>query len=150
MTAQATRLVLAAHGASLQGTAIGGAAVLPFGPRSLASERFRHDPPTPLELEQAIDVVEDALSATRLPWADRGTLLAADPWVRALPGLETDGAELSRERVEAMFQQLASASLGHPGARAGLPAGGEAAATLLILRECMHHLGFEAVQTVAG
>jgi hypothetical protein len=47
-------------------------------------------------------------------------------------------ASLSVEVVEQMFTRLAA------GVR-GLPAGGEFSATLLILRELMHHLGFTSV-----
>ena len=55
------------------------------------------------------------------------------------------GPTLSLDAVEQWFQRQASASLGHPGAMAGLPGGPAAAATLLILRECMHHLGHASV-----
>ncbi|MEZ5658025.1 MAG: hypothetical protein R3E83_05715 [Burkholderiaceae bacterium] len=44
-----------------------------------------------------------------------------------------------------MFSQLASAALGRPSAIDGLLSGREAAAALLIVRECMHHLGFETL-----
>jgi hypothetical protein len=128
----------------------GRSAVLPLTPRSLADAAFRHDPPTPQELEHAIDRVEDALTATRLRWEERGTLTASDPNIRTLPGLEVEGGTLSRDDVEALFQQLTSASFGHPGACVGLPSGGESAAALVILRECMHHLGFEAVRSAAA
>ena len=46
---------------------------------------------------------------------------------------------MSLETVEDWFQRLASASLGQPAAMQGLPAGREAAASLLVLREIMHH-----------
>jgi hypothetical protein len=49
------------------------------------------------------------------------------------------------ETVEQLFQRLASASLGDPIARQGLPTGSTFAATLLILREFMHHLGFASI-----
>lgn len=42
-------------------------------------------------------------------------------------------------------QRLASAALGHPGAAAGLPDDLEFVAAALLLRECMHHLGFAAL-----
>ena len=122
--------------------------VLSVGVRSLADALFRHDPPTPFELEQAIDAVEDALTASRLRHAARGDLLTVDPRLLALPGLQAAGARLARDEVEALFQRLASASLGDPGARAGLPPGRDAAAALLILRECMHHLGYDGVRRV--
>ena len=52
------------------------------------------------------------------------------------------------ETIEQWFQRLAAASLGRPGAMQGLPAGREAAATLLILREFMHHRGHSEITFV--
>ena len=52
---------------------------------------------------------------------------------------------MSLETVEDWFQRLASASLGQPAAMQGLPAGREAAASLLVLREIMHHRGYTSV-----
>ena len=49
---------------------------------------------------------------------------------------------------EQWFQRLASASLGQPRALQGLPAGREAAATLLVLREFMHHRGHASIVAV--
>lgn len=119
------------------------------GARGLAERLFRHDPPMPYEIEQAIDRVEDALAATGLKHAVRGDLLTRDPQLHALLGLRTAGDRVTRDEVELRFQRLASASLGHPGLRDGLPAG-PAAAALLILRECMHHLGYEGVRREGG
>ena len=70
----------------------------------LADAVFRHDPPTPAEMEQAIDIVEDALMATPLRHAERGKLVTADPLLRNLPGLSHEGARLTRDEVEALFQ----------------------------------------------
>jgi len=52
---------------------------------------------------------------------------------------------VQRLDMEALFQRLASAALGHPGAAAGLPDDLEFVAAALLLRECMHHLGFAAL-----
>lgn len=124
--------------------------VMGAGVDDLASAVFRHDPPTPAELEQAIDIVEDALMATRLPHAERGELLSSEALIRALPGLQNGGSRLTRDEVEALFQQMASVSLGNPGALGDLPPSRQACATLLLLRECMHHLGFAAVRITTG
>ena len=118
--------------------------VVAVGARGLAEGLFRHDPPMPYEIEQAIDRVEDALAATGLKQAVRGDLLTREPQLHALLGLRTVGDRLARDEVELRFQRLASASLGHPGLSDGLPAG-LATGALLILRECMHHLGYEGV-----
>ena len=126
--------------------------VLHVGARGIAGRFFRHAPPMPFELEQAIDAVEDALTSSRLQHAARGELVTNDPllreWVTA-SSPQGDGVRLTRDEVEAMFQRLASASLGHPRALAGLPTEGDAAAALLILRECMHHLGYGGIRFAA-
>ena len=44
-------------------------AVMAVGVDGLADDVFLHDPPTPAELERALDVVEDALMTTGLPRA---------------------------------------------------------------------------------
>lgn len=123
---------------------------LPVGTRDLADDVLRHDPPTPAELERAIDVVEDALTGSRLARANRGDLVAPDALLSALPGLSAPGARLTRDAVEALFQLLASRSLGTPVVGSDLPLGRNLAAALLILRECMHHLGFDGVLISAG
>ena len=125
------------------------AVTLPVGIRDVADNVLRHEPPTPVELERAIDVFEDALSGSRLAQAERGALVTSDAVLRSLPGLQASATGLSREAVEAQFQRLAARSLGTPVAEAELPAGRDFAAALLILRECMHHLGFESVQLAA-
>jgi hypothetical protein len=119
--------------------------VLAVGIGDLASKVFRHDPPAPYEMEQAIDLVEDALAATGLKRAERADLLISDEPLCALLGLQTMGNRVTSEEVEAKFQRLASVSLGHPGLLEGLPSSGRVAAALLVLRECVHHLGFAGV-----
>jgi hypothetical protein len=128
----------------------GDVVTLPVGVGDLARDVLRHDPPTPAELERGIELVEDALAAARLPKADRGTFMISDTGARALPGLGTPEALLPLDAVEALFQRLASRALGTPVAVAELPEGREIAAVLLLLRECMHHLGFDHVGSSPG
>lgn len=140
----ATRLQLQPHSTVL---AFGDAepVTLPVGPAGLAEAVLRHDPPTAAELEGVIDRIEDALTASRLAHADRGELRIDDAVLRTLPGLGAVGSQLTRDAVEALFGKLASRSLGTPVSPAELPPGRDLAAALVILRECMHHLGFERV-----
>lgn len=124
----------------------GAETLIDVGIRDIAEGLFRRDPPTPLEMEQAIDVVEEALAASGLRQGSGGELLIADPVLHASLRLTEDGMRLTRDEVEARFDSLAAASLGRPGALADQPPGGDAAAALLVLRECMHHLGYESVR----
>jgi hypothetical protein len=122
MTSTPVRLHLQARSTRLD---IGKAQIvtLPVGVGDLAEDVLRHEPPTPSELERAIDVVEDALTGSRLPRADRGDLVTADSLLRAVPGLGVHGARLTRDAVEALLHRLASRSLGTPISGAELPAG---------------------------
>jgi hypothetical protein len=106
--------------------------------------------PTSAELERASDVVEDALAGSRLAQGSRGELVTADPVLLALPGLDGPSASLTRDDVETLFQRLASRALGMPVAAAGSPHGRELAAAIVIVRECMYHLGFDRVRSNAA
>ena len=119
---------------------------LRVGPQGLADTVLQHDPPTPAELERAIDLVEDALTGLHIASAGSDRLVTADSLLLALPGLGPQGGSLARDAVELLFQRLASRALGTPVPAAELPHGREIAAALLILRECMHHLGFDRVE----
>lgn len=121
--------------------------VLDLGWRTLAREHLKHDPPSPLELENAIAAIEDGIAAARIAVPGESSAESADPFLRriaASAGLPAEGpAALSREAVEQMFQRLASRA-------PGLPAGPRFAATLLILRELMHHLRIASLSLSSG
>ena len=118
---------------------------LDIGVPGIASQVFRHDPPLPYELEQAIDLVEEQVMHLRK--AEVGErLLTGDDRLHAWA--ENMGPMVPLDTVEQWFQRLASASLGRPSALDGLPGGAEAAAALLVLREFMHHLGYCSVLIV--
>jgi exopolyphosphatase/pppGpp-phosphohydrolase len=122
--------------------------VLP-GAQQLADKSFRHEPPRPVELESAIDVVEDQLTAAVGVVPTESSLVLLGPLARQLAqvsgGSERGDSTVSIETVEGLFQRLASESFGNPAARRGLPAGNIFVAGVLILREFMHHLAFESV-----
>ncbi|WP_300654844.1 hypothetical protein [Hydrogenophaga sp.] len=119
---------------------------LDLGTDSFAQLFFRSDLPSPLELERAIDHVEEELMRA-VTWKAGCAVLGTDhPMARAMAsGHGLANTVLTREVVEAAFQRLASGLLGDPSALKGLPSGREAAATLRILRELMHHLSFRLV-----
>ena len=147
MNPLSTRLQLHARHTNLQ-TGHSDPITLAVAPQGLAADFFRHQPPTPHELEQAIDAIEDALMSARIEHDERGTLMTGGPLVRAIPGLQREGDSLARDAVEAQFHRLASASLGPRLLAAAMPLDADVVATVLLLRELMHHLGFAAV-TVA-
>ncbi len=119
---------------------------LDIGTARIARDFFRHDPPTAQEIERAIDVTEDAIMRLGRPAGVRAPLLSTSPALR--PWAALSGATMTIEIVEQWFQRLALASLGQPAAMQGLPSGSEAAATLLLLREFLHHRGHASIDFV--
>ena len=121
---------------------------LALGSVATAQQFFKLDSPAPHELERAIDAVELEVMRARPMIRSESVLFAhgaaLDELGRAA-GATGEKAVIAREAVEQLFQRLASASLGDPMARRGLPSGNAFAATVLILREFMHHLGFATV-----
>ncbi len=126
-----------------------GDAVIAIGAGEIADTVFRHSPPSALEIDQAIDRVEDALTASGLRHGERGDVVIDDPQLHAV--LELGGARLraSRDEVERLFAELASATPGRIAFGDDGLAGRDAAARLLILRECLHHLGYQGVRHTA-
>jgi hypothetical protein len=110
---------------------------LDVGTARIARDFFRHDPPTAQEIERAIDVAEDAFMQLGHSAGVRAPLLST--WAAL------SGPTMTIELVEQWFQRLASASLGQPAAMQGLAFGREAAATLLLLREFLHHRGHASI-----
>ncbi len=128
--------------------------VLGIGSEALGNGPFRHEPPTPLEIEHAIEHVEDAVMPllhelpAHLPWVSSD----AASWQlhNLLPrGAANGPALLSIDAVEDFFNQLAAVSLGRPTASSGLPLQASFLAHVLILREAMHHLRFTSLGLIA-
>lgn len=108
-----------------------------------------HTPPTAAEVEEAIQIVEDALFPVRAMLAQASTLLTNDPGIAEIADLaglaEAPRRVLSREAVERLFGRMAMLAEGQPLAHSGLPARPDFYVTLLILREFLHHQGFDAI-----
>lgn len=121
---------------------------LPLGTLSLPERLWQHEPPRPAELEAAIAEVEDELMrlVSRLPV---GTALhGAGPLLRQIVAHAGGGNTLSLDALERLFNRVCAVSEGRPTATEGLPEGATFAAGVLILREFMHHLSFDALTLV--
>lgn len=118
---------------------------LALGLDALTPGPFRRDPPTSLELEQAIMVVEDVLMPLAALIPPHPVLHLQNPE----PLAEVLGSRVqSRESIERLFGQLVAMVEGDPLASAQLPRDRRVAAALLILREWMHHLDAGSVALV--
>jgi exopolyphosphatase/pppGpp-phosphohydrolase len=119
---------------------------LPLGAERTTREQFRTAPPTPLAMENAIQVVEDVVMPLRAVIPREALLFSTDASVREIARLSGDAAaeplSLSLEAMERVFNRLSAVVEGSSAAHQGLPESNHFAATLLILREFMHHLQF--------
>jgi hypothetical protein len=126
--------------------------VLAIGSDRTAREHFKHSPPSPLELEYAIAAVEDEVARARSLVPRASNLYTNDPVVGEIAVLSgvRHGAHmtLSQEAMERTFDRLTSVALGKPASHEGLPSSNTFAATLLILREFMHHMQFSSITVV--
>jgi exopolyphosphatase/pppGpp-phosphohydrolase len=122
---------------------------LAIGSQKTAAEFFMHTPPSPGEIENAIMQVEDEITRAREMIAGYSTLVTSDPYIREIVHIASGHAgsamQLTIDALEQVFSLLASHSLGRPASSAGISSNPAFAATLLILREFMHHLRFLAI-----
>lgn len=109
---------------------------LALGTATLVPRYFTALPPSAYALEAAIAEVEDAIMplAAQLPPAARWS--STSPAVRAL-ATTADG--LTLEAVEQHFRALADWAEGRPATQGGVVPEAPWCATVLLLRECMHH-----------
>lgn len=127
--------------------------VLDMGAQKTARQFFRRSPPTPLEMENAIATVEDEVVRAVALLAPGSALLCSDTVVREIAVLAGVAPSplmvMPIDAMERVFERLAAVAEGRPVVREGLPQDAGFAATLLILREFMHHLGFSAIHVLA-
>lgn len=106
-------------------------------------------------IEAAITEVEDRVMPLRSQLELGSRHVTRDRGVRAVAGVLGPVTEpwvaLSTDAVEQLFNRWVSIALGRPATQDALPTSGEFAATLLVLREWLHHLSCtEITVLVAG
>lgn len=125
------------------------AIALNIGFLKTAKEFFQHSPPTPRELEEAIAAIEDELARAQTAIADDSNLVTTDNVVLEIARIAGVAAAsepiLSIEAVEQLYQRFAAIASGAPTTREEAESYAAYAATILILREAMHHLRYSAI-----
>jgi len=122
----------------------------PLGLLELAHRLAPNGHLSEIAIEEAIVEVED----TVMPWRDRlpasACLFTADAVVVELAtwaGMpeQTGQWRLSTDAVEHLFNRWVARAQGRPASQDDLPTTGAFSAALLVLRECLPHLGFEGI-----
>jgi hypothetical protein len=123
--------------------------VAPVGPQLLQEQVLRHVPPTALEAELAIEVIEEAVMPLHREVGGGGGTLRVEGGaeVQALAALA--GALLDAQAVEDLFSRAAAIAQGRPAASDPVLAQPAVFATLLILREVLHHLAFARLALIS-
>ncbi len=126
---------------------------LHLGTASLARQWMRHTPPTPLDIEHAIEVTEDVLMPLAAKLARTEQLqLSGSGAALILQGVgATPDAPLhwSLDEMEDQFNRIAMVSQVRPIGHEALPTVPEFYAAMVIVRECLHHLRFGGVMVQA-
>jgi len=125
-------------------------ASLPLGLQVIADRYFPAGRLSVLMIEHAIAEVEDIV----MPWHGKlpsaASLLTDDAEVAELArwaGMPDKTGQwlLTTEAVEQMFNRWAALAQGRPASQDRLPTTGRFSATLLVLREWLHHLNFDGI-----
>ena len=122
---------------------------LPLGTASLARQWMRHTPPTPLDIEHAIEQTEDVVMPLAAKLARTEQLqLSGSGAELILQGVGAPPDAVLRwnlDEVEDLFNRIAMVSQGRPSGQEALPTAPEFYAAMVIVRECLHHLRFGGV-----
>lgn len=101
-------------------------------------------------MENAINLVEDELFRIRHSIVKGSTLSTTDASVRSIATIagvpDQPYMLLTRDLVEQIFNRLAAIVQGRPASQDSIPTTAKFSATLLILREFMHHLDFASIE----
>ena len=138
ISGQQTRVVCAQVGVPVQER------VLSIGTGQLGNGPFRSVPPSALALENAIASVEDVVMPLVKVLPRQARFFASSEGLSATLGAQT----LELAQLEDLFNDLAAYVQGRPFRTDDLIVQPGGAAQLLILREAMHHLGFDRVEVL--
>lgn len=125
-----------------------------LGYLALVRKFFRHALPRAFELERAIAWIEDELMAIQDDLPSEPLLQSTDALVRELALVagvpDAPTMTLSIDAVERVFNRMVDLVEGRPWSQDAATWRLESMAALLVLREIMHHLKFQAVLCHAG
>lgn len=124
-----------------------------LGVESLVQQCLLHQPPLPIELEHAIELTEDVVMPLASQFASPLLVLQGMGGQVIAKAIQASGlgqTTLTLGCVESLFNRLVAVSEGLPAIHESLPTDKRLFASLLILRELMHHLRFTQVTLQAS
>lgn len=121
------------------------AQTLQVGSRQNLISRLQHEPATAYELEAAIADIEDALMPVIALLPEHRNLATSEPDILQIAKVIGEQDDLTLESVELLYNRLADMAYGTPSAHLGVPETREFTASVLFIRELMHHAGFDVI-----
>ena len=122
---------------------------LQLGVGALARKYFHAPRPGEIAVEAAIAEVEEAIMPLRLLVPANARCVTGDRCVAriavVLGVMPSSWVTLTTDAVEDAFNRWVSIALGRPATQDALPTNAEFAASLLMLREWLHHLSFAGI-----
>lgn len=115
------------------------------GHQAMAEQYFRRQPLDAGSLERAIEWTEDRIQQARLHLPPGSQLSSAEADVRLLAelaGLNGEAQALHVDAVEQLFSRLVLQAFGQSPHQEDLPERTRVFATVVLLREMLHHLRF--------
>lgn len=125
---------------------------MPIGAKRLSGFQFRHEPALAAELEFGIEIVEEIIMPERKKLIGEIALTSSNSVIQHIPSLtaipSTQEGCISVEQVEDVFNQLADIVNGSPAAGKAILYSAEFTATLLIVRELLHHWNIHQIRLI--
>ena len=125
---------------------------IPVGFKNISDRYFKHTPPTPAEIEYAINEIEDEIEKIVPKLAGYETIYNRDDFIIHLAQLsQVDDAPVMaflRDRLELVFGQYAEISMGRPPSSVESDISPLFYAQILLIREFMHHLKFNQLNVI--
>lgn len=118
------------------------------GPQAISDQHFGNGTLTPIALERAIEWTEDHIQAARLQVPAGAKLVTYAPEIRhlaELAGLQGTTLHLRIDAVEQLFSRLVLQAFGQSSLQDSLPYSPRVFASVVMLREMLHHLHFDGV-----
>lgn len=123
------------------------------GPQAMIEQHFQRAPLHAAALERAIEWTEDRIQQAKLQLPPGSRLSTQDVHVRRLAqaaGLQQADLSLHVGAVEQLFSRLVLQSFGQSPGQQALPKDPTLFATVVLLREMLHHLRFERIEITTG
>lgn len=119
---------------------------LAIGPRSTAHECLQHTPALPKNLENANFAIQEQIALAHISIPPGAQLYSSDPNGRRIVRLLRDQGDASQslrtDAVECGFKCLVNVGLRRPFVHEALALNVDVVATVLLLRELLHHPQF--------